>query len=101
MSDPSIVAREVAQLAPKYIANEVSVCAACGYPTLGSDVCYYCRPLVAASLTPFPRTLAGPKGTAPGASAIARTTARQPREAHAVADRSLSDGAAGTFAAAG
>ncbi len=99
MSDPSIVAREVAQLAPNYIANEVSVCAACGYPTLGSDVCYYCRPLVAASLTPFPRTLAGPTDTAPKASASARTTARQPGDARAVAD--LSDGAAGTFAAAG
>lgn len=80
--------------------NEVSVCAACGYPTLGSDVCYYCRPLVA-TLTPFPRSLAGPMDTAPKAAAIVRTTARRPRGARGVADRSLSNGAASTFAAAG
>jgi hypothetical protein len=40
--------------------NGVSVCAACGYPTLGSDVCYYCRPLVATAVRPFPRAVAGP-----------------------------------------
>ncbi len=32
-------------------ADEVSVCAACGYPTLGPDVCYFCRPLVATTLS--------------------------------------------------
>lgn len=33
------------------LADEVSVCAACGYPTLGPDVCYFCRPLVATALS--------------------------------------------------
>ena len=82
-------------------ANEVSVCAACGYPTLGSNVCYYCRPLVATALTSFPPSLAGPMASAPEASAIVRTTAKRPPGARAVADRSLSNSAASTFAAAG
>ncbi len=77
------------------------VCAACGYPTLGPDVCYYCRPLVATALTPFLRSLAGPTDTAREASVIVRTTARRPRGPRADADRSLSNSAASTFAAAG
>lgn len=82
-------------------ANEVNLCAACGYPTLGPDVCYYCRPLVATTLTPFPRFLAGPAATALEASAIVRTTARRPRGPRSDLDRSLSNSAASTFAAAG
>lgn len=81
-------------------ANEVNLCAACGYPTLGPDVCYYCRPLVAATLTPFPPSLAA-AATAPEASAIVRTTAMRPRGPRADVDRSLSNSAASTFAAAG
>jgi len=36
----------------------VAICPACGYPTLGPDLCYYCRPmaidLAAAATTPIP-----------------------------------------------
>ncbi len=35
-----------------------NVCAACGYPVVGPDVCYFCRPLVATALVPFPRPAA-------------------------------------------
>lgn len=34
------------------------ICAACGYPVIGHNVCYFCRPLVAAALIPFPRNMA-------------------------------------------
>ena len=58
------------------------ICPECGYPLLGPDLCYFCRPLVETSV-------------------IVRTTARQPREPRADAERSLSSSAASTFAAAG
>jgi hypothetical protein len=75
----------------------IDVCSACGYPTLGPDLCYFCQPLAATTLDPFPRSLAGPTDTAEETSVIVRTTARPPREPRADAERS----AASTFAAAG
>lgn len=36
----------------------VDVCPACGYPTLGPDLCSVCRPLVAKTLTPSSNPLA-------------------------------------------
>jgi len=57
-------------------------CPECSYPTLEHGVCYFCLPLVEASV-------------------IVLTTARQLREPRADAERSLSSSAASTFAAAG
>ena len=78
----------------------IDVCSACGYPTLGPDLCNFCQPLAAKTLAPLPSSLAGPTDTAEGTSDIVRTTAR-PREPRADAERSLSSSAASTFAAAG
>jgi hypothetical protein len=39
------------------------VCRACGYLTLGPDLCYFCRPVVAETLPRFSSSLAGPTGT--------------------------------------
>ena len=36
----------------------IHVCVACGYPTVGPDLCFYCRPVVAKTLPPFPNSLA-------------------------------------------
>ena len=33
------------------------VCAACGYPTVGPDMCFYCRPVLAKTVPPFPSSL--------------------------------------------
>jgi len=82
-------------------ASEVSFCPACGYPTLGSGVCYFCRPLVAAAHPSFPCSLAEPSDAASEASVIVRTTARPARESRTDAERSLSSGAVNTIAAAG
>lgn len=82
-------------------ANEVRVCAGCGYPTLGPDVCYFCRPLVATALLPFRRSPAGATDTAEEAPVIACTTAWPRREPHADAERSLSNNEGSTYAAAG
>ena len=79
----------------------IDVCSACGYPTLGPDLCYFCQPLAATTLDPLPRSLAGPTDTAEETSVIVRTTARAPREPRADAERSVSSSAASTFAAAG
>ena len=38
----------------------IHVCAACGYPTVGPDMCFYCRPVLAKTLPPFPNSLAAP-----------------------------------------
>jgi hypothetical protein len=78
----------------------IDVCSACGYPTLGPDLCYFCEPLGAKTLVPFPSSLAGPTDTEE-TSVIVRTSARPPREPRADAERSLSNNAASTFAAAG
>ena len=83
------------------IDRRLIACAACGYPTLGPDVCYYCRPLVASALTPFRRSPAGPMETTPEASVFVRTTARRPHGPRADAKRSFRDSAASTFPAAG
>jgi hypothetical protein len=79
----------------------IDVCSACGYPTLGPDLCYFCQPLAAKTVAPFPSSLAGPTDTAEETSVIVRTTARPPREPRADAERRLSSSAASTFAAAG
>ena len=76
------------------------ICPACGYPNLGPDLCYFCRPVVAKTL-PFPSPLAGPTDTAQETSAIVRSTARAPREQRADTEGSLSGSAASTLAAAG
>lgn len=81
--------------------DEVRVCPACGYPTLGPNVCFFCRPLVATAHPPFPRSLAEPTKPASEASVIIRTTARPPRESRTEAERSFSSSTDNTFAAAG
>jgi hypothetical protein len=47
-----------------------NVCAACGYPVIGHNVCYFCRPLVAAAVVPFPRTMAASTDTGQQASVV-------------------------------
>jgi hypothetical protein len=58
------------------------LCPECSYPQLAPGLCYFCVPVVDTSV-------------------IAFTTVRRPREPRAGAERSVSNGAAGTFAAAG
>jgi hypothetical protein len=74
----------------------IIVCPACGYPTLGPDLCAFCRPVAATTFTAFPSSIPGPVATGPEAPAIVPTTtsAREPR-----ADTGT--GLPGNFAAAG
>lgn len=75
------------------------ICSACGYPTLGPGLCYFCWPLVAANApASILSSLAEPTGTAQETPVLARATARPPR---ADAEHSSSSSAASPLAAAG
>lgn len=75
----------------------IIACPACGYPTLGPDLCAFCRPVAATTLTAFPSSMAGPAETGPDAPVIVRVSAQEP----SVDTEPRLPGNTATFAAAG
>jgi hypothetical protein len=52
------------------------LCLVCGYPTFGADLCYFCEPVGAKTLAPFPSSLVGPTDTPEKTSVIAADPGR-------------------------